>query len=185
MDKINELKSILDYINENMRNKAYIELEFYRKELDKVIYNRHDGFQFVLITDELREKMYDFINEKKTLLGPMMDWLIGVYDKDAGIFITQIKQTLPGREVFEKIYKYIVFTDDGISFIVTVMSEVGKEDEDFYMIPQAYGEYEDKVKEGVLLYKQRLQYYFSLSKDITDTFDGIINKMHERVNGLC
>ena len=138
-----------------------------------------DGFQFILTTDELRDKMRWFINDKKTLLGPMMDWVIGVYDKDEGMFLTQIMQTMPGREVFEKLYKYIVFTDDGTSFIATIKSEIGKDD--VYMIPAAYKRFEDKLKEGILLYRSRLQYYFSLEKDITEKFSEIIDKMHNDI----
>ena len=149
------------------------------KELEGNSFIASDGFQFVLITDELRDKMRWFINEKKTLLSPMMDWVIGVYDKGTGMFITQISGTMPGREVFERIYRYIVFTDDGTSFIFSVKSEVGKED--CYMLPKSYARFENKVKEGVLIYKQRLQYIFSLPEEITDKFGGIIDDMHDAI----
>lgn len=178
-DKIIKLQPILDFMNTNMKSESFAELLVSRKELDKLIYNKYDGFQFVLITDELRDKMRWFINDKKTLLNPLMDWLIGVYEKESGMFITQIKGTLPGKEVFERIYKYVVFTDDGISFMFSIMTEPGKED--VYILPAAYGSFENKLKEGIVLYKQRLMYYFSLSKDITDKFDGIIDNMHDAI----
>ena len=178
-DKISKLQPILDFMNTNMKSESFAELLVSRKELDKLIYNKYDGFQFVLITDELRDKMRWFINDKKILLNPLMDWLIGVYEKESGMFITQIKGTLPGREVFERIYKYVVFTDDGISFMFSIMTEPGKED--VYILPAAYGSFENKLKEGIALYKQRLMYYFSLSKDITDKLDGIIDNMHDAI----
>ena len=179
-EKRNMLQQLIDFINTNMRIKEYEELEFYRKELENLVYDRYDGFHFVLITDELREKIRCFIQEKHTLLGVMMDWIIGVYNVKTRMFITQISQTMPGREVFEKKYRYVVFTDDGVSFIFNVTTMLGRED--VYIIPRAYQRYEEELKEGVLLYRQRTKYIFSLPKDITEKFGEIIDNAHNKVN---
>lgn len=46
------------------------------------------AFEFVLTTDEIREKMFDFLKSNDILCDVMnTDWTGGVYDKKSGIFL--------------------------------------------------------------------------------------------------
>jgi len=65
-----------------MRSENFKSLDFYRKELEKLIYQKTEGFQFVCTTDELREKMFDFLKpeykSKYDLDVTSINWTTGV-----------------------------------------------------------------------------------------------------------
>ncbi len=49
------------------------------------------AFEFVLTTEEIREKMFDFLKHNDILLEVMnTNWTYGVYDKENGIFLTLV-----------------------------------------------------------------------------------------------
>jgi hypothetical protein len=185
-DKVKNLRPILDFINENMRNENFKSLEFYRKELDKLIYNRVEGFEFVCTTDKLREKMFGFLKpeykSRYDLDVTHIDWTTGVYDKESGIFLTQIYYVSDGiARCGMEYYSYIVITDNGDIFEVVNNYKYEIKEYDF-RIPKQYESLSDKVKEGIAFYKAfdfiyRREY---LNEDIRKKLKAINEIMDDR-----
>ncbi len=169
-DKIQSLRPLLDFINENMRNENFKELEFYRKELEKLIYKKVEGFQFVCTTDDLREKMFDYLKpeykSKYDLDVTNINWTTGVYDKENGIFLTKIYYVSDGiARCGINYHSYIVITDNGDVFKVDNDDEYEKRTYDF-RIPKQYEILTDKIKEGIDFYENDYKYRRNLSEEI-------------------
>lgn len=183
-DKIQELRSILDFINKNMKDENFRSLEFYRKELDKLIYNRVKGFNFICTTDEIREKMFDFLKpEYKTendLAVTNINWTTGVYDKESGIFLTLIYYV---SDVIARcgveFKSYIVITDNGDIFTAINNYEYEKGTYDF-KVPEQYEKLTDKIKEGIDFYEFSHEYRWSLSVDIEKKLRTVEEIMDDR-----
>ncbi len=183
-DKIQSLRPILDFINENMRNENYKSLDFYRKELEKLIYKKAEGFQFVCTTDELREKMFDFLKpeyrSKYDRDVTNINWVTGVYDKESGIFLTKIYYLSDGiARCGVNFHRYIVITDNGSIFKVDNDDEWEKGTYDF-RIPKQYGMLTNKIKEGIDLYENDYKYRRNLSEDIRKKLKAIDDIMDDR-----
>lgn len=183
-DKIQELRSILDFINENMKDENFRSLEFYRKELDKLIYNRVKGFHFVCTTDEIREKMFDFLKPeyktKNDLNVTNINWTTGVYDKESGIFLTLIYYvSVITTRCGEELNSYIVITDNGDIFEVINNYEFEKGTYDF-RVPEQYEKLTDKIKEGIDFYGFGSEYSVSLSVDIKKKLRAVEEIMDDR-----
>lgn len=180
-EKVKNLAPLLDFINENMKNNSnFKELEFYRKELERLINNKTEGFDFVLTTDEQREKIFAFLKpEYKSVCDVMnIDWAMGVYDKKSGIFLTQIYYNAP-RECEVRYQSYIIIMDSGNIFIVENNDEFEKGTYDF-RIPEEYSSLAEKVKEGIEFYENRFEYRRSLSEDEKNRLKAIESIMDDR-----
>ncbi|MCM1228145.1 MAG: hypothetical protein NC320_12125 [Clostridium sp.] len=185
-DKIQSLRPILDFINENMRNENFKSLELYRKELDKLIYKRVKGFQFVCTTDELREKMFDFLKpeykSKYDLDVTNINWTTGVYDKESGIFLTKIYYVSDGiARCGINGHGYIVITDNGNVFRVDNDDEFEKGTHSF-RIPEQHKMLSDKIKEGIDFYENNNYDYRRslLSEDTEKKLKAIEGIMKDR-----
>lgn len=183
-DKIQGLCPILDFINENMRSEKFKSLDFYRKELEKLIYQKTEGFQFVCTTDELREKMFEFLKpEYKSRHDrdiTSINWTTGVYDKENGIFLTMIYYLSDGiARCGVNYYSYIIITDDGNIFKVTNNDEYEKKTYDF-RIPKQYETLTDIIKRGIEFYGNSYEYNRYLSNDIRKKLKTIHNTMDDR-----
>ena len=183
-DKIQDLRPILDFINENMRSENFKSLDFYRKELEKLIYQKTEGFQFVCTTDELREKMFDFLKpeykSKYDLDVTSINWTTGVYDKESGIFLTMIYSVSDGIARCGVNYRsYIVITDDGNIFKVDNNDEYEKRTYDF-RIPKQYETLTDIIKKGIEFYGNAYEYSRYLSEDIGKKLKAIHDAMDDR-----
>lgn len=183
-DKIQSLRPVLDFINENMRNENFEKLEFYRKELEKLIYKKIEGFQFVCTTDELREKMFDFLKpeyKSKYDLGVSnINWTTGVYDEESGIFLTKIYYVSDGiARCGIHYHSYIVITDNGNIFKVDNNDEYEKRTYDF-RIPRQYVKLTDKIKEGIDFYGNAYEYRGILSEDTGKKLKAIADIMDDR-----
>lgn len=183
-DKIQSLRPILDFINENMRNENFTSLEFYRKELEKLIYKKVEGFQFVCTADELREKMFDFLKpeykSKYDLDVSHINWTTGVYDKESGIFLTEIYYVSDGiARCGINYHSYIVITDNGNVFKVDNNDEYEKRRYDF-RIPKQYEILTDKIKEGINFYGNDYEYRRTLNEDTGKKLKAIADIMDDR-----
>lgn len=183
-DKIQSLRPLLDFINEYMRGENFKSLEFYRKELEKLIYKKVEGFQFVLTTNELREKMFDFLKPEYKSEDDLnvinINWTNGVYDKESGIFLTKIYYVSDGiARCGVHYHSYIVITDNGSVFTVDNNDEFEKGTYDF-RIPKQYKILTEKIKEGIDFYSYDYEYSCTLSEDIKQKLNEIDNIMDER-----
>lgn len=169
-----------------MRSEDFKRLDFYRKELEKLIYNRIVGFQSVCTTNELRELMFDFLKPEYKEYNPEYDlnvsninWTTGVYDKESGIFLTRIYYVSDFITRCEVTYhRYIVITDNGNIFTVD-NDEHEKRRYDF-RIPKQYEMLTDKVKEGIDFYENDYVYRESLSEDKRKQLKSIADTMDDR-----
>lgn len=180
-DKVIELKPILDYLNENMVNAFYGALEMYRSGLNRLLNCKHDGFEYVFSTDEVRDTLFEMFKDTDMINSPFFNWSTGIYDKGAGIFMTMIYRNPPGREVFERLYKYVVMKDGEEPFIVYADNEY-RTGEWFYDIPARYEYLSDKIKEGVALSQFDSEFRLNLSKEDKEKYiKATIAKMKKRV----
>lgn len=185
-DKIQVLRPLLDFINENMRGKNFEMLEFYRKELEKRIYRRVDGFQFVCITDEMRENMFDYLKpeykSRYDLDVTNINWTTGVYNKETGVFLTEIYYVSDGiARCGVNYHSYIVITDDGMIFRVDNNDEYEKRTYDF-RIPEQHKALTDTVKEGIDFYKRFACEYRSSQGDDTQKK---LKAVHAEMDDRC
>lgn len=184
-EKVKVLAPLLEFINENMKNDSnFGKLEFYRKELDRRIFNKVEGFGFVLTTDEQREKIFAFLKPEYTTINDLdvmnINWTTGVYDKDSGIFLTLIYYVSDGlARCGVNFYSYIVICDSGDIFTVENNDEWEKRTYDF-RIPEQYSSLSEKVKEGIEFYKNRFEYRKFLSEDIRSRLKAIESVMDDR-----
>lgn len=184
-EKVKKLAPLLDFINENMINDSnFKELEFYRKELDRLIYNKAEGFNFVLTTDEQREKMFAFLKPEYKSINDLdvmnINWTTGVYDKKSGIFLTQIYYVSDGiARCGVNYHSYIVISDSGNIFTVDNNDEYEKGTYDF-RIPEQYSSLAEKVKEGIEFYENHFEYRRSMSEDTKNRLKTIESTMDDR-----
>ncbi len=183
-DKIQALCPLLDFINDNMRNEDFKRLEFYRKELEKLIYKNGEGFHSVCTTNELREIMFDFLKpeykSKRDLNVTNINWTTGVYDKESGIFLTKIYYLSDAiARCGIHFHSYIVITDDGNVFTVDNNHEYEKKTYHF-SIPKKYEMLTEKVKEGIDFYKNDYAYRGCLSEDMEKQLIAIADTMRDR-----
>ncbi len=183
-DKIHSLCPLLDFINENMRDENFKSLEFYRKELEKLIYKKTDGFQFICTTDELREKMFRFLKpEYKRRYDSdvrAINWITGVYHEERGIFLTQTYHLSDGiARCGINYHSYIVITDDGNIFTVDNNHEYEKRRYDF-RIPDQYKALTDLVKEGIEFYGNAIKYRQYLDDDTIKRLKAVSEEMDDR-----
>lgn len=167
-----------------MRNENFKKIEFYRKELEKLIYNRVEGFNCVLTTDELREKMFSFLKpeykSKNDLDVTNINWTTGVYDKESGIFLTLIYYVSDGiARCGVHYHSYIAITDTGSIFKVIDNDEFEKGTRDF-RIPEQYKSLSDKIKEGIEFYGNCYEYSRNLSEDIGKKLKAVDDIMDDR-----
>lgn len=135
------------------------------------------AFEFVLTTDEIREKMIDFLKGNKKYLYYSINWKYGVYDKESGIFITLIDYTLSLGHG-SSVYEHIVITDKGEIF------EVSSEDDCYdFEIPAEYAVLSHKVKEGVKFYVdyESIGDFFGTIKEKSEELDRISEAMKKRL----
>ncbi len=115
------------------------------------------AFEFVLTTDEIREKMFDFLKPEYRGINDLdvsnINWTDGVYDIDSGIFLTLICRVPDGIAHCDMdYYSYIVITDNGCIFNVDNNYDYTKRAYDF-RIPAEYADFSDIIKAGIELYK--------------------------------
>lgn len=135
------------------------------------------AFEFVLTTEEIREKMFDLLKGNKKYLCCSVNWKYGVYDKESGIFITLIDYELGlGHGPAE--YVYIVLTNEGDIF------KVSSEDDCYnFEIPAEYAGLLDKVKKGVKFYQdyESIGDFFCTIKKKSEELDRISEAMKKRL----
>ncbi|MBQ3515504.1 MAG: hypothetical protein IJA32_17185 [Lachnospiraceae bacterium] len=183
-NKIESLRPILDFMNKYLNGKSFGSLELYRKELEKRIYNRVEGFQFVLTTDEIRDKMFDFLKPQYKSIHDLdvtnINWITGVYDKKSGIFLTQIFELPDGiARCGVNFYGYIVITDSGNVFRVDNDYEFERKTHNF-KIPKQYDILAENIKEGIDFYRYDLKYISILNEEIVKELEEIKNIMDDR-----
>lgn len=135
------------------------------------------AFEFILSTDEIREKMFDFINPvyKGTVDFDVdfIDWVYGVYDSESKFFITFVTWEKDNNS------RYILITENsGIFYIIAkrykyTISEIPDE-----LIP-----YKNVMRSAIKLYeneRQRKRYDSGLSNEQEEHLNGIIEKMKDR-----
>lgn len=135
------------------------------------------AFEFILSTDEIREKMFDFINPvyKGTVDFDVdfIDWVYGVYDSESKIFITYVTWEKDNNS------RYILITENsGIFYIIAkrykyTISEIPDE-----LIP-----YKNIMRSAIKLYeneRQRKRYDSGLSAEQEEQLNGIIERMKDR-----
>ncbi len=182
-DRKDELKPIIDYVIQNMRSIDFMDIQVVRKELELLIYGYISGFEFVLTTDELRRKMLNHLYTKGLLIKDKMNWVTGVYNKEAEIFITQIYREKPGREIFDEKQRFIAIKDDGAMFLINAVHKY--EDMNFEVIvPKEYEELTNVIKEGIELYQQDSEYRRGLSDEEMQQVRAILDRMNKLVDKL-
>lgn len=183
-DRIQELRPLLDFLNENMKSEDFKCLNFFRKELEKLIYNNSGGFRFVCTTNEIREIIFDFLKPQYTYNNDLnvknINWTTGVYDNESGIFLTLIYYVSDGIARCGMEYRsYIVITDSGSVFKVDNNYEYEKRSYHFG-IPGQYETLADKVKEGIDFYENDYIYRRNLSEDTEKQLKSIAAEMDDR-----
>lgn len=183
-DRIQELRPLLDFLNENMKSEDFKCLNFFRKELEKLIYNNSGGFRFVCTTNEIREIIFDFLKSQYTYNNDLnvknINWTTGVYDNESGIFLTLIYYVSDGIARCGMEYRsYIVITDSGSVFKVDNNYEYEKRSYHFG-IPGQYETLADKVKEGIDFYENDYIYRRNLSEDTEKQLKSIAAEMDDR-----
>lgn len=183
-DRIQELRPLLDFLNENMKSEDFKCLNFFRKELEKLIYNNSGGFRFVCTTNEIREIIFDFLKPQYTYNNDLnvknINWTTGVYDNESGIFLTLIYYVSDGIARCGMEYRsYIVITDSRSVFKVDNNYEYEKRSYHFG-IPGQYETLADKVKEGIDFYENDYIYRRNLSEDTEKQLKSIAAEMDDR-----
>ncbi len=143
------------------------------------------AYEFILLSDEIREKMFDYLKpaykRKYDLDVASINWTTGIYDKESGIFLTKIYFVSDGIARCGIHYNsYIVITDSGNVFTVTNNDEFEKGTYDF-RIPKQYVTLIEKVKEGIDYYEDNnYKCKRTLNDDIKRKLDEINNIMDDR-----
>lgn len=135
------------------------------------------AFEFILSTDEIREKMFDFI--KPVYKGTVdfdvdfIDWVYGVYDNETKLFITFIKWEKNDNS------RYIVITENrGIYYVIAKRYKYTLSE-----IPAKLVPYKNVVRSAIKLYEneiQRRKYDSGLLNEQEEHLNGIIEKMKDR-----
>ncbi|MCM1132417.1 MAG: hypothetical protein NC340_02995 [Ruminococcus flavefaciens] len=144
-------------------------------------------FDFVLTTDENRDKIFDYLKpeyrSRNDLNVSNINWTDGVYDSDSGIFLTLIYRVPDGIAHCDMdYYSYIVITDNGGIFTVDNNYNYIKRAYDF-RIPEKYADLSDIVKSGIGLYsdyRRRNSYMVNLDDDTHRRLEEINNIMYDR-----
>lgn len=190
IDKIQEISPLVDFIRGivvNQDDPDLYDIKFYLKELDRLIYHKDEGFQFMLTTNKIRDIILENIDEENVLYKRYINWVTGVYDKESGIFLTQIKyypDCVRNKNI--EFYQYIVIMDDGTVFIARNKYEwrIGK---NTLRIEGPYEHLADKVREGIAYYRHDRLYRALLDDDamnniqkVNKMMDAEISKRYER-----
>lgn len=140
------------------------------------------AFKFVPTTEEIRDKMFDFLKPEyrhhHDLNVYNINWKYGVYDKESGIFLTLIYYVSDFiARCGKDFYSYIVITDKGDTFKVdNNNSREGWE----FSIPEDYSYLSHKVKEGIKFYENHFDFTKSLSEETKKEFKRIEEIMYDR-----
>lgn len=180
-DKIKELCLILDFINEYMGDKKNRSFEFYKQQLEKLIFQKPEGFLFVLTTEELREKMFHFLedsSESYWLKAKNINWTRGVYNKESGIFLTQVGHSGDGL-CDEMRDAYIVMLDNGEVFQFLHRYDAYKS-KNRLKIPKPFEELNERIREGMAFYENDWEYSCTLSKEKEEELKEIQKRMEDR-----
>jgi len=183
-DKLKSIRPVLDFINKNMKGECFGSLDLCRKELNKLIYGKIEGFHFILTTDKIREKMFDFLKPKYKMVDDKdvthINWTTGVYDKKSGIFLTKIYYLSDGlARCGVNFHSYIVIMDKGYVFRVDNDDEYEKKTYKF-KIPEQYEKFTLKIKEGIEFYKYKRDYLDMLCEGTEKQLKVIENMMDDR-----
>ncbi len=142
------------------------------------------SFEYMITNEEIREKMFDFLNpeyrSKYDLDVDNINWTDGVYDSESGIFLTLIYYVSDSISRCDTdYYSYIAITDKGNIFRVDNNSVNGKGWD--FSIPEEYTNLSDNVKEGIEFY--RVNHYKSrrnLSEEKQEELEEIEEIMYDR-----
>lgn len=142
------------------------------------------SFEYMITTEEIREKMFDFLNpeyrSKYDLDVDNINWTDGVYDSESGIFLTLIYYVSDGISRCDiDYYSYIAVTDKDDIFKVDNNRVNGKGWD--FSIPEKYTNLSDKIKEGIEFY--RVNHYKSrrnLSEEQQEELEEIEEIMYDR-----
>ncbi|MDE5937180.1 MAG: hypothetical protein K2G83_07225 [Ruminococcus sp.] len=142
------------------------------------------SFEYMVTTEEIREKMFDFLNpeysSKYDLDIDNINWTDGVYDSESGIFLTLIYYVSDSISRCDiDYYSYIVITDKDDIFRVDNNSVNVKGW--YFSIPEKYTYLSDKIKEGIEFY--RVNHYKSrknLSEEKQEELKEIYEIMYDR-----
>lgn len=146
------------------------------------------AFEFVLTTEEIREKMFDFLRpeyrRRHDLKVRSINWTDGVYDRESGIFLTFIYEVPDaiargGRDY----YSYIVIMDNGSIFRVDNNYDYEKSAYDF-IIPLEYADLSDIIKAGIELCGDRRK-KSDYMKSLDDDTHRKLEEIREIIDDRC
>lgn len=134
------------------------------------------AFEFVLTTDEIREKMFDFLkNLRYGYDYTEIEWATGILDREHNIFMTLIYFQSGLGHCYDTL-KCIVITGDDI-FIASLY---GLTERDEFTIPEKYENLREIVKEGLIYYDDF--YYMNDYNDLPDEKKKEVDEINKMMN---
>lgn len=134
------------------------------------------AFEFVLITNEIREKIFDFFTPEYLKKHKYFDvnWTEGVYDKESGIFLTMIDYESGFNTKCGEFFKFIVIMNNSETFSV---------DDYTFKIPEEYEKFSEKVREGVDFYENGvfIDDFYDTIEEKSEELDRISKTMDEKL----
>ncbi len=180
-ERINELSPFLIFLKRNRFSNSF---DFYIKELDRLLNNNVSGFQFVITTEAIREKMFNYIKPQYTSRFSKsfknIDWAVGVYNREEGIFLTKIHSVTDGlvRETADYT-QYIVITDFGEIFTVNHSNSFPESPYDMIIYDRPKSR-DEILEEGIKLYKHARSYTELMNNDDREKVKAIFEEMEDR-----
>lgn len=130
------------------------------------------AFEFVLTTEEIREKIFDFFTPEYLKKHRYFDvnWTEGVYDKENDIFLTMIDYESGFLTRCGEFFKFIVIMNNSETFSV---------DDYTFKIPEKYEKFSEKVREGFSEKVREGVDFYENGVFIDDFYDTIKEKSEE------
>lgn len=138
------------------------------------------AFEFVLTTEEIRQKMFDFLRNLRRGkdFDDGIEWGTGIFDKENNVFMTLIYFT-SGLGHCDDTLKCIVIANNSDIFIAHLY---GRTEKDQFTIPEEYENLRYIVKEGLIYYDDwcYLDDYDNINKKKQQKLDEINEMMNDR-----
>lgn len=186
--RVQELKPLLGFVKEYLTDKNYSNLEYYQKELDQLIYNHIEGFHVVSTTEQQREEMFDYLKpvyrSRNDLDVSNINWVTGVYEKESGIFLTEIYYVPDSiARCGVNYHTYLVIMDEGPIFKAVNNDEFEIRRYDL-KIPYEYQSLSEKIEKGISYYEKfSYEYRNNLSDRKKQELRAIEESMYIRCHG--
>lgn len=135
------------------------------------------AFEFVFTTEEIREKMFDFLkNLRYGYDYTEIEWATGIFDREHNIFMTLIYFQSGLGHCYDTL-KCIVIIGDNDIFIAHLY---GLTERDEFEVPEKYGNLRGIVKEGLIYYDDF--YYMNDYTDLPDEKKKEVNEIEKMMN---